>query len=57
MIMIFTNSFFTSSDNMKLQIQATNKSCTNGQWLYLQVHNKNFTELFSHLFLPMFKCR
>jgi hypothetical protein len=46
----FYKFIFTSSDSLKLQMQATNKSCANGQWLYLRVYNKNFTELFSRYF-------
>jgi len=41
---------FNSSDSLKLQMQATNKSCVNSQWVYLRVYNKNFTELFSRYF-------
>lgn len=41
---------FNSSDSLKLQMQATNKSCANSQWVYLRVYNKNFTELFSRYF-------
>lgn len=41
---------FNSSDSLKLQMQATNKSCSNNQWVYIRVYNKNFTELFSRYF-------
>ncbi len=41
---------FTTSDSLKLQLQATNMSCANNQWVYLRVYNKNLTQLFERYF-------
>jgi hypothetical protein len=41
---------FTTSDSLKLQMQATNKGCANNQWIYLRAYDKNFNQLFEKYF-------
>lgn len=41
---------FNTSDSLKIQMQATNRSCANGQWLYLRSYNKNLNQLFAYYF-------
>ncbi len=41
---------FTTSDSLKLQMQATNTSCANGQYIYLRVYDKNFNQLSAKYF-------
>jgi CARDB/PKD-like domain len=41
---------FANTDSLKLQMQATNMSCGNGQWLYIRAYDKNFTQLFERYF-------
>ena len=36
---------FDNSDSLKLQLQATNTNCSNGQYVYLRVYDKNYNQL------------
>ena len=38
---------FSNTDSLKIKIQAINKSCSNGEYMSLQVFDKNFTQLIS----------
>ncbi|MFZ4057265.1 MAG: CARDB domain-containing protein [Ferruginibacter sp.] len=41
---------YTADGNLKINMQATNQSCSNNQWLYLRVYDKNFNQLFQRYF-------
>ena len=41
---------FANTDSLKLQMQATNMSCGNNQWIYIRAYDKNFNQLFERYF-------
>ena len=41
---------FSSTDSLKIQLQAINKSCANGQYMFLRMYDKNFNEFLNRYF-------